>query len=139
VSEKCRRELLTGPVSPGRPGSSALGSAMIRSTTIARVQDGIPPLPAMANLQDCPWRPPSMTSRYTRQTFLSASVSYPQSEAQLAEYKKQAKLIFRKLNQNSEERASIESGPFFLQSVSNAPRCLHRTRLTLFPSLCIAT
>ena len=40
-----------------------------------------------------------------------------QSESELAEYKKQAKLIFRKLNQNSEERASIESGRYFLQSV----------------------
>jgi hypothetical protein len=38
-----------------------------------------------------------------------------QSESELAEYKKQAKLIFRKLNENSEERASIESGPYFLQ------------------------
>jgi vesicle transport protein SEC22 len=38
-----------------------------------------------------------------------------QSESELAEYKKQAKLIFRRLTQNSEDRASIESGPYFLQ------------------------
>ena len=38
-----------------------------------------------------------------------------QAEAELAEYKQQAKLIFRRLNQNSEPRASIESGPYTLQ------------------------
>ncbi|KAL0637622.1 SNAP receptor [Maublancomyces gigas] len=43
---------------------------------------------------------------------LAASVDDDQDEAILAEVKKQAKLIFRRLNQNSEPRASIEAGSF---------------------------
>jgi len=38
-------------------------------------------------------------------------------ESELAEYKQQAKLIFRRLNENSEPQASIESGPYTLQLV----------------------
>lgn len=38
-----------------------------------------------------------------------------QAEAQLAEIKGQAKLIFRRLNSNSEPEASIESGQYNLQ------------------------
>ncbi|KAL7270554.1 SNAP receptor [Rhizina undulata] len=56
---------------------------MVKSTQIARL-DGIP---------------------------LAASVDDDQAEAELAEIKSQVKMIFRRLNQNSEPRASIESGP----------------------------
>ncbi|KAF8457256.1 Longin-like domain-containing protein [Terfezia claveryi] len=56
---------------------------MVRSTQIVRL-DGVP---------------------------LCASVDDTQAETELAEVKRQAKLIIRQLNQNSEPRASIESGP----------------------------
>ncbi|KAF8472468.1 Longin-like domain-containing protein [Kalaharituber pfeilii] len=59
---------------------------MVRSTQIVRL-DGVP---------------------------LCASVDDTQSETELAEVKRQAKLIIRQLNQNSEPRASIESGIFTL-------------------------
>jgi len=42
--------------------------------------------------------------------FLAASVD--DDEAELSEVKQQSKMIFRRLNQNSEPRASIETGPF---------------------------
>lgn len=38
-----------------------------------------------------------------------------QVESQLAEVKSQAKMIFRRLNRNSEPQASIESGAYSLQ------------------------
>ncbi|KAF8245823.1 snare-like protein [Wilcoxina mikolae CBS 423.85] len=57
---------------------------MVKSTQIARL-DGVP---------------------------LAATVDDDQAEAELAEIKQQVKLIFRRLGQNSEPRASIESGPF---------------------------
>jgi len=57
---------------------------MVKSTQIARL-DGVP---------------------------LAASVDDEQSEQELAEIKQQVKMIFRRLNRNSEPRASIESGPF---------------------------
>jgi len=57
---------------------------MVKSTQIARL-DGVP---------------------------LAATVDDDQAEAELAEIKQQVKLIFRRLGQNSEPRASIESGLF---------------------------
>ncbi|KAH8165694.1 hypothetical protein CIB48_g2570 [Xylaria polymorpha] len=60
---------------------------MIRSTQIARVGDGL---------------------------MLCASVDDEQSESSLAEVKSQIKLILRRLNRNSEQQASIESGNFTL-------------------------
>jgi len=42
---------------------------------------------------------------------LAASVDDEQAESELAEYKSQAKQVFRKLTPQSEPRASIESGP----------------------------
>ncbi|KAI1262564.1 transport protein-like protein sec22 [Xylariaceae sp. FL1019] len=60
---------------------------MIRSTQIARVTDGL---------------------------MLCASVDDEQNEADLAEVKSQIKLILRRLNRNSEQQASIESGNYTL-------------------------
>ena len=39
----------------------------------------------------------------------------PQVESELAEVKSQSKMIFRRLNKNSEQQASIESGQYTLQ------------------------
>ncbi|KAI0157737.1 transport protein-like protein sec22 [Xylariaceae sp. FL1272] len=60
---------------------------MIRSTQIARATDGL---------------------------MLCASVDDEQNEASLAEVKSQIKLILRRLNRNSEQQASIESGNYTL-------------------------
>ncbi|BFZ62312.1 SNAP receptor [Saitoella coloradoensis] len=60
---------------------------MVLSTTIARLSDGLP---------------------------LAASVEDQSEEEKLAEYKKQAKLVIRQLNDQSETRASIESGAYLL-------------------------
>ncbi|KAG0635777.1 Longin-like domain-containing protein [Tuber brumale] len=62
---------------------------MVKSTQIARL-DGVP---------------------------LAATVDDDQAEAELAEVKQQCKLIFKRLNQHSEPRASIESGPFTLHYI----------------------
>ncbi|OLL22264.1 hypothetical protein NEOLI_003005 [Neolecta irregularis DAH-3] len=59
----------------------------IRSTSISRLPDGLP---------------------------LAASVDDAQAETDLAEYKRQIKLIIRKLTPTSEPRASIESGPYYI-------------------------
>lgn len=45
---------------------------------------------------------------------LSASVDDEQTESELAEVKSQSKLIFRRLNRNSAQEASIESGQYTL-------------------------
>ncbi|KAI1809027.1 transport protein-like protein sec22 [Poronia punctata] len=60
---------------------------MIRSTQIARLGDGL---------------------------MLCASVDDEQNESALAEVKSQIKLILRRLNRNSEQQASIESGHYTL-------------------------
>ncbi|KAI1375233.1 snare-like protein [Hypoxylon crocopeplum] len=60
---------------------------MIRSTQIARLGDGL---------------------------MLCASVDDEQTESSLAEVKSQTKLILRRLNRNSEQQASIESGNYTL-------------------------
>ncbi|KAG4302859.1 hypothetical protein PCK1_000802 [Pneumocystis canis] len=60
---------------------------MVKSTIIARVTDGLP---------------------------LCASVDDKHSEIELQEQKQRSKIIFRKLTANSEIRASIESGQYFL-------------------------
>ncbi|CAG8651616.1 5478_t:CDS:2 [Funneliformis caledonium] len=60
---------------------------MVKYTVIARVSDGLP---------------------------LAASVEDDQNgEAELADYKNKAKLLFKKMNENSEERCSIESGNYY--------------------------
>jgi vesicle transport protein SEC22 len=46
---------------------------------------------------------------------LSASVDDENQMNQLAEQKQQLKLIVRKINNNSEPRASIESGDYMIQ------------------------
>ncbi|RMZ78674.1 hypothetical protein DV738_g3763, partial [Chaetothyriales sp. CBS 135597] len=45
---------------------------------------------------------------------LAASVDDEQVEQELAEVKSQSKMIFRRLNRNSEQQASIESGQYVL-------------------------
>ncbi|QSL65982.1 hypothetical protein MERGE_003119 [Pneumocystis wakefieldiae] len=60
---------------------------MVKSTIIVRITDGLP---------------------------LCASVDDKHSEIELLEQKQQCKIIFRKLTVNSEIRASIESGQYFL-------------------------
>ncbi|WVO12597.1 hypothetical protein L204_100202 [Cryptococcus depauperatus] len=60
---------------------------MVKSTTIFRVQDALP---------------------------LAASVDDETTEKALTEYKQQSKLIFRRLNANSEPACSIESGAYTL-------------------------
>ncbi|KIR68562.1 vesicle transporter SEC22 [Cryptococcus bacillisporus CA1873] len=68
---------------------------MVRSTTIFRVHDA---LPLAASVDD-------------------ESVSISLTEKALTEYKQQSKLIFRRLNANSEPACSIESGAYTLQCV----------------------
>lgn len=46
-----------------------------------------------------------------------------QVETELAEVKSQAKMIFRRLNRNSEQQASIESGHYTLQYAAVAWKC----------------
>jgi len=60
---------------------------MVKSTIIVRANDALP---------------------------LSASVDDEQTEQALQEHKQQAKLIFRRINPNSEPRCSIESGAYTL-------------------------
>ncbi|KIJ26022.1 hypothetical protein M422DRAFT_216438 [Sphaerobolus stellatus SS14] len=60
---------------------------MVRSTTIVRLSDALP---------------------------LAASVDDEATESVLSEHKQQAKLIFRRINSNSEPKCSIESGPYTL-------------------------
>ncbi|RSH91110.1 SNAP receptor [Saitozyma podzolica] len=60
---------------------------MVRSTTIFRVHDALP---------------------------LAASVDDENTEKALTEYKQQSKLVFRRLNANSEPACSIESGQYTL-------------------------
>ncbi|KAG5518627.1 hypothetical protein PMAC_002596 [Pneumocystis sp. 'macacae'] len=60
---------------------------MVKSTIITRITDGLP---------------------------LCASVDDKHSEIELQQQKQQSKIIFRKLTVNSEIRASIESGQYFL-------------------------
>ncbi|OJJ97270.1 SNAP receptor SEC22 [Aspergillus aculeatinus CBS 121060] len=68
---------------------------MVRSTQIARI-DGL---------------------------MLAASVDDEQSEVELSEIKSQAKMIFRRLNRNSEPQASIESGQFSLHYIIQDDIC----------------
>ncbi|KAI9843034.1 MAG: SNAP receptor [Sclerophora amabilis] len=59
---------------------------------------------------------------------LAASVDDEQSDADLAEIKSQVKMIFRRLDRNSEPQASIESGQYTIQYVSlNEARLPHLT------------
>ncbi|KAI9763976.1 MAG: SNAP receptor [Candelina submexicana] len=54
---------------------------------------------------------------------LAASVDDEQSEAELSDIKSQVKIIFRRLDRNSEPRASIESGKFTLHYLINDSIC----------------
>jgi hypothetical protein len=98
---------------------------MVQSTQIARL-DGLIPNYALrnqiANLlgQASCWRLRWTTSRWVhclvkiqRSSCIANSVL--QVEGELAEVKSQAKMIFRRLNRNSELQASIESGQYTLQ------------------------
>ncbi|KAJ2553228.1 SNAP receptor [Coemansia sp. RSA 1933] len=69
---------------------------MVKSTIIARVTDGLP---------------------------LAASMDDEQAESELAEYKSQAKAIFKKLNAQSEPVCSIESGPYYLHYLLDQGVC----------------
>lgn len=63
---------------------------MVKSTSIARVSDGLP---------------------------LAATVDDEKSESALLTQKQQAKLLFRKLSTSSENAASVESGPYILHYI----------------------
>ena len=63
---------------------------MVRTTILARVSDGMP---------------------------LAASMDDEKSESEMAEAKGQAKMLFKKLNDHSEPRCTIESGNFTFQYV----------------------
>lgn len=84
---------------------------MIRSTQIARLSDGMSPCfvyyEHVANY----------TYTLTPGLMLCASVDDEQSASALAEVKSQVKLILRRLNRNSEQQASLESGSYTLQYV----------------------
>lgn len=54
---------------------------------------------------------------------LAASVDDEQIESELAEVKSQAKMIFRRLNRNSEPQASIESGQYTLHYIIQDSIC----------------
>ncbi|KAJ1734495.1 SNAP receptor [Coemansia sp. BCRC 34490] len=69
---------------------------MVKSTIIARVVDGLP---------------------------LAASMDDEQAESELAEYKSQAKAIFKKLNLQSEPMCSIDSGPYYLHYLLDQGVC----------------
>ncbi|KAJ8654288.1 hypothetical protein O0I10_010110 [Lichtheimia ornata] len=69
---------------------------MVKSTIIARVSDGLP---------------------------LAASMDDEQVETELAEYKGQAKTIFKRLNVNSEPRCSIESGHYVFHYIIEGSVC----------------
>merc|ERR1711939_338599 len=53
----------------------------------------------------------------------AASVDDEQVETELAEVKSQAKMIFRRLNRNSEQQASIESGQYTLHYIIKDSVC----------------
>ncbi|KAI8997238.1 Longin-like domain-containing protein [Pilobolus umbonatus] len=69
---------------------------MVKTTLIARLTDGLP---------------------------LAASMDDEQIETELAEYKGQAKSIFKRLNNNSEQRCSIESGRYILHYIIEGNVC----------------
>lgn len=87
---------------------------MVRSTIIARTTDGLPL--AASNDDDEQVRARSALSRV-------GLTQHQDAQGTLAEYKQQAKLIFRRVTPQSEPRCSIESGACTLQSVPP----LHRT------------
>ena len=63
---------------------------MVKTTIIARIADGLP---------------------------LAASMDDEDPTEDLTEYKNQAKLIFKKLSNDADQRCSIESGPYVFQCV----------------------
>ncbi|SAM01056.1 hypothetical protein [Absidia glauca] len=69
---------------------------MVKTTIIARVSDGLP---------------------------LAASMDDEQVEMELAEYKGQAKTIFKRLNTNSEPRCSIDSGNYVFHYIIEGSVC----------------
>ncbi|GAA5816220.1 SNAP receptor [Mucor flavus] len=69
---------------------------MVKTTIIARISDGLP---------------------------LAASMDDEQVETELAEYKGQAKTIFKRLSLNSEPRCSIESGKYVFHYIIEGSVC----------------
>ncbi|KAI9314645.1 Longin-like domain-containing protein [Dichotomocladium elegans] len=69
---------------------------MVKTTIIARITDGLP---------------------------LAASMDDEQVEIELADYKGQAKSIFKRLNVNSEPRCSIESGLYVFHYIIEGNTC----------------
>ncbi|KAI8881736.1 snare-like protein, partial [Backusella circina FSU 941] len=69
---------------------------MVKTTIIARISDGLP---------------------------LAASMDDEQVETELAEFKGQAKTIFKRLNINSEPRCSIESGKYAFHYIIESGVC----------------
>ncbi|KAI8088207.1 Longin-like domain-containing protein [Thamnidium elegans] len=69
---------------------------MVKTTIIARISDGLP---------------------------LAASMDDEQVETELAEYKGQAKTIFKRLSPNSEPRCSIESGKYVFHYIIEGSVC----------------
>ncbi|KAI8381596.1 Longin-like domain-containing protein [Radiomyces spectabilis] len=69
---------------------------MVKTTMIGRVSDGLP---------------------------LAASMDDQQVETELADYKGQAKTVFKRLNANSEPRCSIESGNYVLHYIIEGSVC----------------
>ena len=81
---------------------------MVRSTIIARASDALP-LAASSDDEQV-----SYLFLIGKGQFQPTFRSH-QTEQTLHEHKQQAKLIFRRINPNSEPRCSIESGPYTLQ------------------------
>ncbi len=79
---------------------------MVKSTIIARVADGLPLAASMDDEEVVATVPSSCTLSEYSNTLKSMD---------LQEYKNQAKLLFKKLNQSNESKCSIESGPYIFQ------------------------
>lgn len=91
---------------------------MVRSTTIARASDA---LPLAASVDDEQVSMPSWSVLATSLTPLRLVI---QTETTLQEHKQQAKLIFRRINAQSEPRCSIESDAYTLQYVLGSLSCV---------------
>lgn len=80
---------------------------MVKSTIIARVSDGLPLAASMDDEQ--------VRVTWVHSIVISLTCALLQVETELAEYKAQAKTIFKRLNAHSEPRCSIESGAYVFQ------------------------
>lgn len=97
---------------------------MVRSTQIVRLDSKETPSLPHSTIQLRRISEDKLANTYCHYTStgvpLCASVDDTHAETELADVKQQAKLIIRQLNQNSEPRASIESGTFTLQYASSS-------------------